>query len=205
MYKFELFLLSREGKEATRLREYFFDKKLSISIGRHPRHDIQLDDMGVSGAHAKIHFFPLLMVEDLGSKNGTTLNGVPITKSAGLKHRDVIGITRYGLRFLDEKLAQLDAVDTLDEDKVPTTWLVNPPAPENGEQTQTELDAAISPREFECLYWLSCGKATADISSLLKISEEAVDYHIAHVCEKLGAATRSQAIAKALALNLIHP
>ena len=205
MYKFELFLLSKEGKETSRLREYFFDKKLSISIGRHPRHDIQLDDMGVSGAHAKIHFFPLLMVEDLGSKNGTTLNGAPIAKSASLKHRDVIGITRYGLRFLDEKVSQLDAVAILDDDKTPTTWLVNPPAAENGDKTQTDLDAAISPREFECLYWLSCGKASADISVLLKISEEAVDYHIAQICEKLGAATRSQAISKAIALNLINP
>lgn len=208
MYKFELFLQTREGKEATRLRDYYFDKKASISIGRHPRHDIHLDDMGVSGTHAKIHFFPVPMVEDLGSKNGTTLNGALIHSCASFKHRDVIGITRYGLRFLDQKMSLLEAADPFGEEKMPSTWLVNAPAAknrENADSTQPDQDAAISPREFECLYWLSCGKTTAEISQLLKIGEDAVDYHIARICEKLGTTDRNQAVVKAVSLNLISP
>ncbi len=200
MFKIELFL------EKKLLREYFFDKKLSITIGRHPQHDIHLDYLGVSGNHAKIHFFPMLLLEDLGSKNGTQLNGEPIDGTAAFKHRDVIGITRYALRFIDEKITRLDAVDTFEGEEIASTWLVNVPAEgslESGDETLAEKNAAMTPREFECLYWLSRGKTTAEISPLLKISERTVNFHVTNICEKLGAANRTQAIAKAIALKLI--
>jgi len=210
MFKIELFLIEKiekiEKKEKKLLREYFFDKKLSITIGRHPRHDIHIDYLGVSSDHAKIHFFPVLLLEDLGSKNGTTLNGELINGTASFKHRDVIGITRYELRFIDEKMARLEAVDAFGEDEMPATWLVDAPAedrPETGSETRSDKNAAMTPREFECLYWLSRGKTTAEIAPLLKISERTVTFHITNICAKLGAANRTQAIAQAIFLKLI--
>jgi len=208
MFKIELFLIEKIEKEKKLLREYFFDKKLSITVGRHPRHDIQIDYLGVSSDHAKIHFFPELLLEDLGSKNGTLLNGELIDGAASFKHRDVIGITRYQLRFIDEKMARLEAVDAFGEDEMPATWLVDAPGetkPESGNETRIDKNAAMTPREFECLYWLSRGKTTAEIAPLLKISDRTVNFHITNICEKLDAANRTQAIAKAISLKLIDP
>ncbi len=206
MFRIELFL------ETRLVREYHFDKKLSITIGRRPSHDIHIDYLGVSGDHAKIHFFPDLLLEDLGSKNGTALNGEFIAHTAALRHGDVIGITQYGLRFLDEQAARMETGGDGAQDDMPSTWIIGPGAmargePETGEEIRRAAGsgAQMTPREFECLYWLSRGKTTAEISPLLKISERTVNFHIANICEKLGAANRTQAIAKAVSLKLIDP
>lgn len=53
-----------------------------IGVGRAPDNEIQLDDPQVSRAHAAIHLEPELAVEDLGSGNGTTLNGRPLEAGA---------------------------------------------------------------------------------------------------------------------------
>jgi DNA-binding CsgD family transcriptional regulator len=205
MFKFELFL------EKKPLREYFFDNKPSITVGRHPRHDIHIDFIGVSGTHARIHFLPELLLEDLGSKNGTLLNGERIAHAAPLKHRDIIGITRYELRFSDGQAAkEADEEDCAGHEMV-TTLLIPP----HGEGGEDDTDATVnfppggnlemSTREFECLYWLSRGKTTAEISALLKISERAVNFHVTNICGKLGTANRAQAVAKAIALKLLDP
>lgn len=203
MFKFELFL------ERNLLREYFFDKKLSITIGRRPSHDIHLDHMGVSSDHAKIYFFPALLLEDLGSKNGTMLNEQRIDRTAKLSHGDVISITKYRLRFIDET-KMMDEHNPWDDTETISTWLVDIPneeaprmALEKGMESLQNLK--MTPREFECLFWLSRGKTTGEISHSLKISERTVNFHITNICEKLGAANRTQAIAIAVSLKLIEP
>jgi DNA-binding CsgD family transcriptional regulator len=205
MFKFELFL------EKKPLREYFFNNKPSITVGRHPRHDIHIDFIGVSGTHARIHLLPELLVEDLGSKNGTLLNGERIAHAAPLKHHDVIGITLYELRFSDEHAARAaDEADCAGHDML-TTLLIPPHEHEaEGEGDATVnfppgCNVVMSTREFECLYWLSRGKTTAEISALLKISARAVNFHATNICGKLGTANRAQAVAKAIALKLIDP
>lgn len=201
MFKFELFL------ENALLREYFFDKKLSITIGRRPSHDIHIDYMGVSADHAKIYFFPSYMLEDLNSKNGTTLNLQRIDGTASLNHGDIIGITKYRLRFIDE---QAEAEPPWEDVETISTWVVDYPNDgalkknlEKGAETLQSLK--MTPREFECLFWLSRGKTTGEISQALKISERTVNFHITNLCEKLGAANRTQAIAMAVSLKLIEP
>ncbi|MDH5573402.1 MAG: FHA domain-containing protein [Gammaproteobacteria bacterium] len=83
------------------VREYPLDKD-SISIGRKHGNDIQLNDLAVSGRHALIvtmgeHIY----VDDLGSTNGTLLNGVRITKSL-IKHCDVIQVGNYQFTYYDD-------------------------------------------------------------------------------------------------------
>lgn len=203
MFKFELFM------EKTLLREYFFDKKLSITIGRRLSHDIHLDYMGVSSDHAKIYFFPTFLLEDLGSKNGTMLNEQRIDGSVKLNHGDIIGITKYRLRFVDEKKTAVTN-NPVEEDESLSTWVVDFSSGEAfqknlEEGTETLKSLKMTPREFECLFWLSRGKTTGDISHALKISERTVNFHITNLCEKLGAANRTQAIAMAVSLKLIEP
>lgn len=70
-----------------------------VVIGRSPGADIVIDDTFVSGRHAR--FSPLgegLLVEDLGSTNGTLLNGQPVTSPSGLRAGDQVAIGAVTLK-----------------------------------------------------------------------------------------------------------
>jgi len=72
------------------------------TIGRRSHNDVVIDNLAVSGEHAVMFrsgddFF----LEDLGSTNGTTVNGQPIKKLM-LHSGDIIDIGKYRLRFLSE-------------------------------------------------------------------------------------------------------
>jgi pSer/pThr/pTyr-binding forkhead associated (FHA) protein len=86
----------------TFLGEFPLEKKY-VTIGRRPTNDIQIDNLAVSGEHARvISVEGSIMLEDLESTNGSTLNGRPAKKHL-LQHGDVIGIGRYQLTFVDER------------------------------------------------------------------------------------------------------
>lgn len=83
------------------LKEFFLAKERT-TIGRKPHNDIQIDNLGVSGDHAlivKIQEDEFL--EDLGSTNGTLVNGRPITKHF-LQDDDRIELGKYKLRYVKE-------------------------------------------------------------------------------------------------------
>ncbi|TXL66379.1 FHA domain-containing protein [Zeimonas arvi] len=70
-----------------------------LSIGRRPYNDVQLDDLTVSGEHALIRVRNgAVVVHDLGSRNGTLVNGLPIQQRT-LVDGDVVDIGIYRLRF----------------------------------------------------------------------------------------------------------
>lgn len=79
-----------------------------ITIGRNSSNDIMLNEPVVSGEHAAILLQPKPTITDLGSTNGTRLNGFPITKSP-LKHNDVIKIGSHELCFVDEDVQDFAA------------------------------------------------------------------------------------------------
>jgi len=71
----------------------------SISIGRKAGNDIQLNDLTVSGRHVLITTMGNnTYVDDLGSTNGTLLNGKRV-KKALLKHGDVIQVGAHQLTY----------------------------------------------------------------------------------------------------------
>ena len=83
------------------IREYPIEKD-SLSIGRKHGNDIQLNDLTVSGRHALIvSMGEHIYVDDLGSTNGTLMNGARISKSL-LKHGDVIQVGNYQFTFYDD-------------------------------------------------------------------------------------------------------
>lgn len=70
-----------------------------ISIGRLPENDIVIDNLGVSRRHAVIRSTRSgYVVCDLGSRNGTSLNGEPIER-APVADGDVIRIGKYDILF----------------------------------------------------------------------------------------------------------
>ncbi len=83
------------------IREYPIEKD-SISIGRKHGNDIQLNDLTVSGRHALIvSMGEHVYVDDLGSTNGTLMNGARISKTL-LKHGDVIQVGNYQFTYYDD-------------------------------------------------------------------------------------------------------
>ncbi len=75
-------------------------RKAYIGLGRHPLSDVRFDaerDLDVSSRHAAIVRRPDgFVLQDLGSRNGTFVNGVRITGDRMLQDGDVIGFGANG-------------------------------------------------------------------------------------------------------------
>ncbi len=86
--------------------------KERTTIGRKPHNDIQIDNLAVSGEHAVIvTILQDSFLEDLGSTNGTVVNGQPIKKHF-LQNSDIIELGKYKLRYVNEAVAgQAKAAD----------------------------------------------------------------------------------------------
>ena len=90
------------------LREYQLTKE-RVTIGRKPDNDIHIDNLAVSGQHALI--ITILndsFLEDLGSTNGTYVNGKLIKKHA-LQHGDVITVGKHELKYINEQASSADS------------------------------------------------------------------------------------------------
>lgn len=78
-----------------------------ITIGRMEGNTIRLTEQNVSRKHARLTLRSgLLQIEDLGSYNGTSLNGSALSGLASLKDGDVILIGDYRLGIQEDKAAQ---------------------------------------------------------------------------------------------------
>lgn len=94
-----------------------FDLKgVRLSLGRHPKNDIQIDEQAVSSRHAIItavantHFpeYREFYLEDLGSTNGTFVNDEQLTKKIRLHHNDVIRLAWNKFKFVDDMESKLE-------------------------------------------------------------------------------------------------
>ena len=81
-------------------------------IGRLEECNVILDDQSVSRKHAELDFSAQgWNVEDLGSKNGTFVNGAPIEESVVIGHKDLIRTGIYTLRLITQELPQEEELD----------------------------------------------------------------------------------------------
>ena len=91
-------ILSLEGSV---IREIPIDKE-RIMIGLKPQNDIQIENLAVSGEHACIvTILNDSFLEDLGSTNGTLVNGNQVKKHI-LQNSDVIEIGKYKMKYVVE-------------------------------------------------------------------------------------------------------
>ena len=85
--------------------------KERTTIGRKPHNDIQIDNLAVSGEHAVIvTILNDSFLEDLGSTNGTLVNGQTVKKHF-LQNNDVVELGKYKLKYIAEATAQAKAAD----------------------------------------------------------------------------------------------
>ena len=76
--------------------------KERTTIGRKPHNDIQIDNLAVSGEHAVIvTILNDSFLEDLGSTNGTLVNGNTVKKHF-LQNNDVVELGKYKLKYIAE-------------------------------------------------------------------------------------------------------
>ena len=107
--------------------------KERTTIGRKPHNDIQIDNLAVSGEHAVIvTILQDSFLEDLGSTNGTVVNGQPIKKHF-LQNSDIIELGKYKLKYVNEAVTgQAKAADfekTMVLRPGPVRAAAPPPAP----------------------------------------------------------------------------
>ncbi|HEX5538779.1 MAG TPA: FHA domain-containing protein [Methylophilaceae bacterium] len=77
--------------------------KERVTIGRLKTNDIQLDNLAVSGEHAIVVTIGKdSFVEDLGSTNGTRVNGKAIKRHM-LRHDDVIRLGKCQLKYVNDE------------------------------------------------------------------------------------------------------
>ena len=100
--------------EAAVLREIPLTQA-SFTIGRVPGNDLVIDNLAVSGQHAKIFFeTDKFVLEDLNSLNGTFVNNQR-TRKISLKNGDQVMIGKHTLLFQDEGGARPERLEAVEE------------------------------------------------------------------------------------------
>jgi pSer/pThr/pTyr-binding forkhead associated (FHA) protein len=117
-------ILSMDGlvlKEITLTKE-------RTTIGRKPHNDIQIDNLAVSGEHAVIvTILQDSFLEDLGSTNGTVVNGQSVKKHF-LQNNDIIELGKYKLKYLNETAAGVGKAADFEKTMVLRPGAVKPAA-----------------------------------------------------------------------------
>jgi pSer/pThr/pTyr-binding forkhead associated (FHA) protein len=110
-YHGKLILLNADGPE----QEYELSKA-SITLGRAMTNDIILDDSRISRSHARLECSAQgCELVDLGSSNGTRLNGFPIHR-AELRPGDQINLGSLTLRFETDQPTEMVEVTRIDSE-----------------------------------------------------------------------------------------
>ena len=95
-------LISIAGEDGSTVAEgIMFDIQGVATLGRAESARVVLDDTSVSAHHAMLR--PLdggWAIEDLGSRNGTMVNGRPVTTQVSLNCGDAIQLGRVRLRLM---------------------------------------------------------------------------------------------------------
>jgi len=91
--------------EGTHAGTYFSIEEGKNVIGRAVESTVRLEDQSVSRRHAEIEKTDkTFVVRDLGSRNGTFVNGSPVTDNVVIGHKDVIKTGIYLLRLITQEV-----------------------------------------------------------------------------------------------------
>ncbi len=122
------------------IREYPINKD-SIGIGRRHGNDIQLNDMTVSGRHSLLTTIGKdTFVEDLGTTNGTLVNGNYINKLL-LMHGDIIQVGAHQFTYFSEENVEYEATMFI-KAEMDATRMLDPANPLEGDMKGMPLGAA---------------------------------------------------------------
>ena len=140
----------------------------SVTLGRHPECDIVLDAAAISRQHARILLVDgKFYVEDLNSRNGTMLNGRPLTRRELLREHDQLGLCDLVFIFHQgEADLQLPVAKRVDEAGDPTAVVIEDEETTGNSTVMSKLDLSPSSSSFRL-----GGNTTAKLKALLEISQ----------------------------------
>jgi sigma-B regulation protein RsbU (phosphoserine phosphatase) len=112
-------------------------------LGRSFEADLRLDDLAISRRHARISLVGgCYVIEDLGSGNGTAVNGRTIAAPTPLKNGDRIGLAENLFRFAEESEPPRGSSVTIVEEPSAAA----PPALETIDVKASAMEAALARR-----------------------------------------------------------
>ena len=124
-----------------------------VSVGREPSNRVPVRDVTVSRRHCVIEMHDgQVQVTDLGSHNGTLVNGIPVNKRA-LRHGDVLRVGQSELLFVTEADVPELAPRVL-----------------YGNETTTDILKTVKIRDSRTPLPSELGRMARDLSGLVKIS-----------------------------------
>jgi pSer/pThr/pTyr-binding forkhead associated (FHA) protein len=125
-----------------------FDRPLNeddTQIGKGPRNDIVMADAAVSAAHAIIHIEgETYTITDIGSRNGTFVNGERVSAARKLNHGDVISM---GLSKLTFRFADYDDTSAIETDKMLSSGKQSVPALTQESVATAVINAGLASKE----------------------------------------------------------
>jgi len=115
--------------KGTVISEFELDQE-ETTIGRKAETSIHIDNLAVSSLHARIlKIGKKVILEDMGSTNGTMVNNQNVTKHI-LKHGDVITVGKHTLSFVEVADAKSPVVEAEPESDMDKTMIISSAARE---------------------------------------------------------------------------
>lgn len=159
----------------------------AATIGRRADNAHVVDHPGVSRLHAELtRVGATVLVTDLGSAAGTTINGEPAQGPSVLHHGDRVGFGQVTATFEDPAVAA--------EPGDPTLVFATP---------EVQTGPHLSPRQQQVLELVAEGMTNVEIGEELGITERTVKAYAQELYDKLGVRNRAGAVAEAWQLGLL--
>jgi pSer/pThr/pTyr-binding forkhead associated (FHA) protein len=150
------------------IQEYPFDKD-SMTIGRKPENDIQIDNLAVSGHHAKIDKTGVrYILTDLQSTNGTYIKNQRVT-SHTLTHGDHIQIGKHVLLFQESMEEGAKAAKNAEMENLDKTMILDTPRQRELIAEQIAAAKAKEPQKVGVLTFLN-GSMDGEIELTKKLT-----------------------------------
>jgi DNA-binding NarL/FixJ family response regulator len=156
-----------------------------MTVGRSSGSDIVIRDTLVSRVHAIfMRRGGVLMLEDLGSHNGTYVNEERLHSVRQLRHGDRLSLGSSRVLFEDPSQVTDDTTEISDR--------------------AAFVGATFTQRQIQVLRLTARGLSNKQIGERLFVSERTVKAYVSSIFEKLQVNKRAAAVASALRLGLIE-
>ena len=157
------------------------------TLGRREDNAYVVDDPRVSRVHAEIRREgSAVIISDLGSSSGTTLNGNAIQGSAVVRHGDKVGFGPV-IAVFEDPAAAAEAEEA--------TMVFEAP--------KVEIGPHLSPRQQQVLEGMAEGMTNSEIGEQLGVTERTVKAYAQEVYDKLGVRNRAGAVAQGVKDGLL--
>ena len=160
-------------------------------VGRGDDVYLQLDDPSVSRRHAQLCIGDELVVEDLGSRNGTFVNRQRIEQPVALRVGDELAFGAYELR-----------VAAFSDELRPAVFATQPIA---NQRLGVSALGSLSPRERELLPLLASGLSQRELAAQLGVTIKTIETYRTRIGHKLGLTSRAGLVRFALDNGLLSP